>query len=231
MAFAPGTVYKHADGYYADPISGGGAGSSYQIGQQGYDRLSEDYAKISADAQATRDRNMARVDQYGASMRSDLDIKNQQSLASARQSSIMRGLGNTTIQDSMVRGQNFDNNRQTMALEDQLLQNRISTDTSLSKNYQDVLQNRASGLSNLWSQNANLYQQGLQMANSNQQSQYDREFQAQQAALNRSPQNNGYANTNYANVPQYGSFGPAGYTGMTSNTFGNGGRGTFSRGR
>lgn len=214
MAIPAGTIVKHKDGYYADPISGGGAGSSYQIGQQGYERLNADYAPITADALATRDRNMARIDQYGNSQRSDLAIQNQQALAAARQSAIQRGLGNTTIQDSMVRGQNFDNTRQNLALEDQLLQNRISTDASLSQNYQDRLQSRAQGLANQWSQNTGLYQQGLEMANSN-----------QQAALNRAqnqylqqPRNGG---VQYSGLPQLGSFGPAGYAGMTSNTFNN----------
>ena len=204
MAVPYGAIVKHKDGYYADPIqSGTGATNPWQMGQQGYDRLNADYAPITADALATRDRNMARIDQYGNSMRSDLAIKNQQALAAARQSSIQRGLGNTTIQDSLVRGQNFDNNRQTMALEDQLLQNRISTDSNLSQNYQDRLQARAKDLAGSWNQNANLYQQGLAMANANEQAALGR---AQNMYLNQRPTG---VNVNYANIPQYGSFGPA----------------------
>lgn len=138
-------------------------------GDQGYAALQGNYDAIAADAAATRDRNMGRIDQYGASMRQDLDIAGQQALAKASQSAIMRGLGNTTIQDSLVRGQNFDNGRQRLALEDQLLQNRISTDSSLSGAYQGVLQNRAQGLAGQWNANTNLYTQQQQMDNANQQ--------------------------------------------------------------
>lgn len=177
---------------------------SRALGQQGYDKLDANYAAITADALATRDRNMQRVDEYGNSMRSDLAIKNQQALAAASQSAIKRGLGNTTIQDSLVRGQNFDNTRQTLSLEDQLLQNRISTDASLSANYQNALTTRAKDLASQWNANtanenqlaterlgyigsiqddkgyldiANMYSQGLQMQNANQQAEYDRRLE------------------------------------------------------
>jgi hypothetical protein len=113
---------------------------------QGYGQLEADYGALTADALATRQRNMDRINQYGNSMRQDLDIANQQRLAKARQSAIQRGLGNTTIQDSLVRGQNFDNTRQQLTLEDQLLQNRIATDSQLSGAYQGALQTRAQGL-------------------------------------------------------------------------------------
>lgn len=150
----------------------------FGMGNQGYANLQNNYDKIASDALATRDRNMARIDQYGNSARQDLDISNQQALAKASQSAIMRGLGNTTIQDSLVRGQNFDNGRQKLALEDQLLQNKISTDSSLSNAYQGVLQNRAQGLASQWNTNTNLYTQQLQMQNAN-----------EQAALARAAQN------------------------------------------
>jgi hypothetical protein len=123
------------------------------MANQGYQNINDNYAGLTADAAATRDRNMARIDQYGNSARSDLAIKNQQMLAAASQSAIKRGLGNTTIQDSLVRGQNFDNTRQSLALEDQLLQNRISTDASLSGAYQNTLQNRAQSLASQWNKN------------------------------------------------------------------------------
>lgn len=216
MAVPLGTIVKHKDGYYADPLSAGpGMANPLQMGQQGYERLNADYAPITADALATRDRNMGRIDQYGNSLRSDLDIKNQQALAAARQSAISRGLGNTTIQDSLVRGQNFDYGRQKMALEDQLLQNRISTDSALSKTYQDTLQSRAQGLASQWNQNTGIYQQGIEMQNANEQAALNR---AQNQYLN--PRTTG-VNVNYANVPQFGAFAPAGYVGMTSNTFNN----------
>ena len=254
--YPPGTVYKHKDGYYADPIVSGSDGNGFSAGyaglaaaaqadrdavrgravarestvtsgydkqieasrlagQQGYDRLDANYAGITADALATRERNMARVDQYGASMRSDLDIKNKQALSAASQSAIKRGLGSMTIQDSLVRGQNFDNTRQVMSLEDQLLQNRISTDSNLSKNYQDTLQSRATGLASQWNQNisngnqlasnklgyigsivepdnyrdiSNIYLQGLQQDNANRQAQLERDNANQQAMYDRNLQ-------------------------------------------
>lgn len=150
-------------------------------GDQGYQTLQGNYGTIAADALATRDRNMARIDQYGNSARQDLDIAGKQALAKASQSAIMRGLGNTTIQDSLVRGQNFDNGRQKLALEDQLLQNKISTDSSLSNAYQGVLQNQAQGLASQWNTNTNLYTQQLQMENANQQAALARQANAPQA--------------------------------------------------
>jgi len=252
----PGTVYKHADGYYADPIPtgtndygnsgplGGFAAlanataaernasmareaareakttagwdqqieSSRLMGQQGYDRLSQDYGLLTADAEATRARNLERVNQYGNSMREDLRIKNIQNLAASRQSAIQRGLGNTTIYNSLERGANFDNTRQVMSLEDQLLQNRITTDSNLSKTYQDTLQSRATGLANQWQQNignanqlassklgyigsiledkdydrvSNIYAQGLAQTNANQQAAIQLANANQQAAYDR----------------------------------------------
>lgn len=188
---------------------------SQQMGDTGYARLANDYSAIAADAAATRDRNMARVDQYGNSARQDLAIYGQQAMAKARQSAIQRGLGNTTIQDSLARGQQFDNQRQQLALEDQLLQNRISTDAQLSGTYQNVLQNRAQGLAGQWNQNiansnqlasnklgylgsiqedmsgfnaaANLYSQMWQMQNDAEQRDLDR--RAQNPAAYRTPTN------------------------------------------
>lgn len=206
---------------------------SAALGQQGYDQLAANYAPITADALATRERNMARIDTYGDSMRSDLDIKNKQALAAASQSAIKRGLGNTTIQDSLVRGQNFDNTRQKMSLEDQLLQNRISTDASLSSAYQGALQNRAQGLASQWNQNisndntlassklgyiggikednsyldiANIYAQGLQQENANQQAALNRAASYSEALLSH-PQSNGNAvagSGDYATNPNKG---------------------------
>lgn len=175
---------------------------SKRMGNMGYADLARNYDAIAADAAATRARNMARVDQYGNSMRQDLDIKGKQALAAAAQSAIQRGLGNTTVLDSLVRGQNFDNTRQQLTLEDQLLQNRIATDSQLSGQYQNVMQNRAQSLNSQWNQNiqnanslagqklgylgsiqenmdgfntvANLYTQLWQMENANQQAALDR---------------------------------------------------------
>lgn len=195
--------------------------TSRRMGDQGYAQLASNYDKIAADAAATRERNMGRIDQYGNSMRQDLAIKNQQALAAASQSAIKRGLGNTTIQDSLVRGQNFDNTRQQLSLEEQLLQNRISTDSQLSGAYQGVLQNRAQGLNQQWNQNiqnnnqlgsqklgylggiqedmsgfntvANLYTQLWQMENANKQAQLDRQLQMElQQSRNPAPANNSH---------------------------------------
>lgn len=177
--------------------------NSRRLGDQGYATLAGNYDALTADALATRERNMGRIDQYGNSMRQDLAIKNQQALAAANQSAIKRGLGNTTITDSLARGVNFDNTRQQLTLEDQLLANRISTDSSLSGAYQNTLQTRAQGLASQWNQNmanenqltsnrlgyiggiqddmtgfdrvSNIYQQNWQMANQNQQAQMDRD--------------------------------------------------------
>lgn len=176
--------------------------NSRRLGDQGYATLAGNYDAIAADAASTRERNMGRIDQYGNSARQDLAIKNQQALAAAQHSAIKRGLGNTTITDSLMRGQNFDNTRQQLSLEDQLLQNRISTDANLSGAYQNVLQNRAQGLADQFNRNlstenqltsnrlgyiggiqddqtgfdrvANIYQQGWQM-----------QQQALEAQLNR----------------------------------------------
>lgn len=187
--------------------------NSRNAGQQGYDTLARNYDQIAADAAATRERNMGRVDQYGASMRQDLAIKNQQALAAANQSAIKRGLGNTTITDSLARGVSFDNQRQVLSLEDQLLQNRIATDSNLSNAYQGVLQNRATGLNSQWNQNiandnqlatnrlgyiggiqenmdgfntvANLYSQQLQMGNASQQAALNRSLDEQRLQMER----------------------------------------------
>ena len=178
---------------------------SQQAGNQAYQTLQANYDPILADALATRQRNMERVDKYGASMRDDLNVRNQQALAAASQSAIKRGLGNTTIYDSLQRGQNFDNTRQHLALEDQLLQNRIATDSNLSGAYQGVMMNRAGALNQQANQNignanqlagaklgyignisedmnafnsvANLYSQGYQLANQNNQAALDRQNQ------------------------------------------------------
>lgn len=159
--------------------------NSRMLGDQGYQIAGANYDLVAADAAATRDRNMSRIDQYGASMRQDLDIKNKQAMAAAGQSAIKRGLGNTTIYDSLQRGQQFDNTRQQLSLEDQLLQNKISTDSSLSNAYQGVLQNRAQGLASQWNANTNLYTQQMQMQNANEQAALQR---AQQAALQQQGQ-------------------------------------------
>lgn len=130
-------------------------GNNRTLGTQAYNTLQSNYDALAADAAATRERNMGRIDAYGNSMRQDLSIANQQAMAKARQSAIGRGLGNTTILDSLARGQLFDNQRQVLALEDQLLQNRINTDSNLSGAYQAALGNRAQALNNQANQNIN----------------------------------------------------------------------------
>lgn len=184
------------------------------LGDQAYNTLAGNYDQVTADAAATRERNMGRVNAYGASMRNDLAVQNQRALAAASQAAIKRGLGNTTIQDSLVRGQNFDNTRQMMSLEDQLLQNRIATDSQLSGVYQSALQNRAGALNSQFNQNigtenqlnsqrlgylggiqddtqgfdrvSNLYNQLWQMQNTNNQAELDRQARNPSQSL-RSP--------------------------------------------
>lgn len=184
--------------------------NSRGAGQAAYNTLQGNYDAIAADALATRERNMGRIDAYGNSMRQDLAARNAQAIAAAKQSAVQRGLGNTTVYDSLVRGQNFDNTRQVMSLEDQLLQNRISTDSGLSSAYQNVLANRAGALNSQANQNisndnqlaqnrlgyiggiqenmdgfntvANLYSQQLQMENANQQADIDRQLRLRQMA-------------------------------------------------
>lgn len=189
------------------------------LGDQGYGQLAANYGQVASDAADTRTRNMARIDQYGTSMKNDLAIKNQQALAAANQSAIKRGLGNTTIVDSLQRGVNFDNTRQMMSLDDQLLQNRIATDSQLSNVYQAALQNKAQALNAQWNQNigtenqltgqrlgylgslqddmqgfntvANLYGNQLQMENANQQALLQMQNSNYQAELQRRAQTPG----------------------------------------
>lgn len=187
--------------------------NSRAMGDQGYQRLASDYDLLTADARDTRTRNMERIDKFGNSMRSDLNIKAQQNMASASQDAIKRGLGNTTVANSLQRGAQFDNTRQQLALEDQLLTNRIATDTNLSAAYQGTLQNRATGLNQQFNQNlanensltsqrlgyiggiqentdglgivSNLYAQGLGMENDNTQKGLDRALTVSESALER----------------------------------------------
>jgi hypothetical protein len=187
--------------------------NSRNMGDQGYQRLQADYDLMTNDARDTRARNMERIDKFGNSMRSDLNVKSQQQMAAASQNAIQRGLGNTTIQNSLQRGAAFDNTRQQLALEDQLLQNRISTDMNLSAAYQNTLNTRATGLNQQFNQNlnnensltsqrlgyiggiqesmdgvgmvSNLYGQGLGMENDNRQKGLDRDLTVSQSALDR----------------------------------------------
>ena len=171
----------------AGGVNNDGLADSRLRGDQAYQTVTSDYDAIAADALATRERNMARVDQYGASARQDLDIRNRQEMARAGQSAIQRGLGNTTVYDSLQRGQQFDNTRQHLALEDQLLQNRISTDSSLSGAYQNVLGNRAQARQSQFNTNTgnydNMYMQWQQMQNANRQAELDRSMNPQAGAL------------------------------------------------
>lgn len=187
--------------------------NSRKLGDQGYQRLASDYDLLTNDARDTRSRNMERIDQFGNSMRSDLNVKAQQNMAAASQNAIKRGLGNTTIANSLQRGAQFDNTRQQLALEDQLLQNRISTDMNLSSAYQNTLNTRATGLNQQWNQNlnnensltsqrlgyiggiqenmdgvgmvSNLYAQGLGMENDNTQKGLDRALTVSESAKER----------------------------------------------
>ncbi len=133
--------------------------NSRTMGEQAYRQLQSGQNQVVSDAEATRMRNMGRIDQYGQSMRGDLAAQSQAAMSAARYAAIKRGLGNTTITDSLMRGQQFDNQRQQMALEDQLLANRISTDTQLSNAYQAALSNRAQALNAQRNQNIGMENQ------------------------------------------------------------------------
>lgn len=93
------------------------------------------YSAAQGELRDRYDRNMGYANQYGASMRSDLADQRQRDLGAANQSAIRRGLGNTTIRDSLNRGVNADYTRNNLALEDRLLQNRLATDQALSGDY------------------------------------------------------------------------------------------------
>lgn len=71
------------------------------------------------------DQQMGYVDAYGDSQRNALNQQFQQQTAAARQSALRRGLGNTTIQNSLDRGVNADYARASTELEDTLLRNRL----------------------------------------------------------------------------------------------------------
>jgi len=191
-------------------------GNNRMLGDRAYQTLQGNYDALTADAKATRERNLARVDQYGNSMRQDLAIAGQQAMAKARQSAIQRGLGGTTILDSLARGQQFDNQRQQLALEDQLLQNRIATDSNLSATYQSALGNRAQALNNQANQNIGTENQlgnarlgylgsiqddtqGFDRVSGLYQSLWQAQDAAQQAELDRQARNPGY-NQPQANV-------------------------------
>lgn len=100
------------------------------------------YGDISRIALETRDRNMGRIDQYGDSLRQELEQNRQRQLAAGTRSAISRGLANSTIRDALDRGTEYDYGRQRINLEDSLLKDRIGTDTALSQNYQNTLQGR-----------------------------------------------------------------------------------------
>lgn len=134
-------------------------GNSRAMSDQAYRQLQGGYQQVVSDADATRSRNMGRIDQYGQSLRQDLAAQNQAAMAAAQYAAIKRGLGNTTISDSLQRGQRFDNQRNMLALEDQLLMNRINTDTQLSGTYQTALANRAQALNSQANQNLGMENQ------------------------------------------------------------------------
>lgn len=84
------------------------------------------YGQQIANNRGFADQQMGYVDAYGGSQREALRQQFVQQQAKARQAAIKRGLGNTTIQNSLDRGVNADYARANMQLEDQLLQNRLN---------------------------------------------------------------------------------------------------------
>lgn len=101
--------------------------------------LSGGYGTAQAGMLDRYNRNMATVNQFGASQRSDLEQKRQQQLSAANQAAVRRGLGNSTVGLNLTRGVNSDFNRAGLDLEDRLLQNRMQTDATLSGDYLNSL--------------------------------------------------------------------------------------------
>lgn len=93
-----------------------------------------------ANNRSAADASQGYADAYGDSQRRDLNDFYKQNLARARQATLRRGLGNTTIQNNLDRGVNADYARSNMQLEDSLLQNRLGI---LSQNRQ--LENQLTG--------------------------------------------------------------------------------------
>lgn len=111
--------------------------------------LQSGYGQAQAGLLDRYNRNMGMVNQYGDSQRSDLAQQYAKQLAASNQSAIRRGLGNTTIRDSLNRGVNSDYARNNLALEDSLLQDRLRTDQSLSGDYLNSLIGGATATSGL----------------------------------------------------------------------------------
>lgn len=84
------------------------------------------YGQRLANSRMVADQNQAMVDQFGNSQRQFIEDQNTRNLAAASTSANRRGLGNTTIRDSLERGVNADFYRANLGLEDQLLGNRLN---------------------------------------------------------------------------------------------------------
>lgn len=115
-------------------------------------------------------RNMAMVNAYGDSQRSDLQQKYAQQLGAANQAAIRRGLGNSTIALNLNRAVNNDYNRAGLDLEDRLLQNRLQADQQLSGDYLNSLIAGGTAMSGL-RERQNQYGTQLQQANLGRESQ------------------------------------------------------------
>jgi hypothetical protein len=126
--------------------------------------LGDAYGTAQAGYQDRYNRNMAMVNQYGDSQRSDLNQKYQQQLGQANQAAIRSGLGNSTIGMNLNRGVTSDYNRNNLALNDSLLQNRLRTDQTLSGDYLNSMIAGGSAMSGLQNQQ-NQYGTQLQQAN------------------------------------------------------------------
>lgn len=115
---------KRAD-LFSNVMSQAAQAGQQENAQRGQAILSG-YSQRIANNRNLADQQMGYVDAYGASQRRALNEQKTQQLAASRQSALRRGLGNTTIQDSLDRGVNADYSRANMQLEDQLLQNRLN---------------------------------------------------------------------------------------------------------
>jgi hypothetical protein len=83
------------------------------------------YDQNIANNRGISDQMLAMNQGYGASMRQQLDNDYRAALAQSNQSAIRRGLGNTTIRDSLNRGVTSNYNLSRMQLGDQLTQRNI----------------------------------------------------------------------------------------------------------
>ena len=144
--------------------SGGTGGNGGEYGSQGGAGTSEDALRLIREQQAATDqanrknelryenikgryqdrydRNLASLEGYGDSMRTDIARQGDRNRASYDQDLIDRGLGNTTVRTSAQRGANEDELRANVELEDSITRNKINLDSQLMKDKLDFMERR-----------------------------------------------------------------------------------------